>query len=116
MKRSLFVALSLVVLSLLVRPLHAQDKKSKPQTASGIVKSVSSNSLTISSGGKDMTFSIDTNTKVLGKGLSTKSKKTAGKLPTAEAVSVNDQVMVNYQAMSGNLHASVVHITAKAKQ
>ena len=114
MKRLLFVAFSLVALSLLVHPLHAQAKK--PMTASGTVKSVSSNSLTITIAGKDMTFSMDPNTKIVGKGLTTKSKKTGGRLPPAEAVSVNDQVTVNYQDVSGNLRAAQVQITAKAKK
>jgi hypothetical protein len=119
MKRLLLVAFSLVALSLLVQPLHAQAKKAagKSQTASGTVKSVSASSLTITAaGGKDMTFSIDAATKIVGKGLTTKSKTTGGKLPPSEAVSVNDQVTVSYQDMSGSMHASEVHVTAKGKK
>lgn len=115
MKRLLFVAVSIVVLCMLAQPvaLHAQAK-GKSMNATGMVKSVSGDSLTISGpGGKDMTFMIDSNTKFVGKGLSTK-KRTQGKLTVSEAVAADDRVMVSYTGMEGSMHASNVKILNKS--
>ena len=119
MKRFLFVALSVVALGILVQPaaLQAQGKakaeKAKTMNASGTVKSVSGNSLTITAaGGKDMSFSIDNTTKFVGKGLSTKTAQ-KGKLTATDAVGMNDRVTVTYHDMAGSMHAATVQITTK---
>jgi hypothetical protein len=115
MKQLLFVALIVFGLCAVAQPvaLHAQAMKSttKAMTAAGTVKSVSATSLTVTSGGKDMTFTIDSSTKFIGKGLGTKAK--AGKLTATDAVAANDSVSVAYHDMSGMLHAASVRVTAK---
>ena len=85
------------------------------KTASGTVKSVSAGSLVISEGGKDMTFTVDKDTKVVGKGLGTKGAASGGKLAITDAVSSGDMVSVTYHDMGGTMHAATVRVTPKAK-
>src|SRR5215475_11052286 len=104
MKRLVFLAILTVVVSLLVQPLHAQEKgKTKPMTAMGTVKAVTNNSVTITASGKEMNFTIDPQTTFIGKGLSTKTRE-KGKMTATDSVGVNDQVRVSYNETSGNLH------------
>jgi hypothetical protein len=115
MKRLVLVALSVLGLSVAAQPIavHAQKAASgKTMTASGPVKAVSGTSLTVTSGGKDMTFTIDGSTKFVGKGLSTKSA--AGKLTATDAVGMGDRVTVSYHDMGGTMHAANVRITSKS--
>jgi|ERR687887_249401 hypothetical protein len=114
MKRLLLVALSIAGLCIASPAVAAQAKgqtKAKTMTASGTVKSVSADSLTITSGGKDMTFAVDNNTKFVGKGLGAKSKEKSGKMTASEAVAANDQVSVSYHEMGGTMHAASVRVT-----
>src|SRR5712691_7770711 len=93
MKRLILVALSILGLSVAAQPIavHAQKAAtSKTMTASGPVKAVSGTSLTVTSGGKDMTFTVDGSTKFVGKGLSTKSA--GGKITATDAVNMGDRV------------------------
>src|SRR5689334_10790073 len=113
MKRLLIIALS--AFALCIAPTaHAQSKQSgKAMNASGAVKSVSGSSLVVTAaGGKDMTFSIDSSTKFVGKGLGTKSK--GGKLTPTDAVHEGDHVSVSYHDVGGTMHAASVRVTAKA--
>ena len=115
MKRLVLVALSvlgLAVASQSAALAQAGKAAGKTMTASGMVKSVSATSLTVSSGGKDMTFTVDSSTKFVGKGLSTKSK--GQKLAVTDAVAMNDQVRVTYHDMGGTMHAANVRITSKS--
>src|SRR5215212_9058743 len=91
MKHFTIVVLSALALSVAAQPnlVQAQAKKAsagKSMSANGTVKSVSGSSLVVSSGGKDMTFTLDTSTKFTGKGLSTKSKAAGGAIAATEAV------------------------------
>jgi hypothetical protein len=116
MKRLLLIV-SVFALSSLIQPasLHAQAKtKAKTMSAIGMVKSVSGSSLTITAaGGKEMTFTVDEETKFVGKGLSTMAKK-KGTLTATDAVGMNDRVSVSYQDMSGAMHATNVRVMNKA--
>jgi hypothetical protein len=95
--------------------LHAQTKaKAKSMSANGTVKSVSGDSLVITSGGKDMTFTVDGTTKFVGKGLSTKTREKGGKMMASDAVGSGDMVSVTYHDMGGAMHAASVRITTKA--
>ena len=111
MKR-LLIALS--VLALCAAPAAAAQAqgKAKTMTASGTVKSVSGNSLTVTAaGGKDMTFAVDNSTKFVGKGLGTKSKE--GNLTATDAVAAGDHVSVTYHDMGGTMHAANVRVVSK---
>ena len=117
MKRLFAVALTVLGLSVAAQgvAVHAQEaqaKKGKSMAASGTVKSVTGTSLVISSGGKDMTFTVDGTTKFVGKGLGTKAR--TGKLTAPDAVGADDAVSVTYHDMGGTMHAASVRITNKA--
>ena len=115
MKGLLFVSLWVVVLCIVVQPtaLRAQGQ-AKIMSATGTVKSVSGNSLTISAaGGKEMSFAVDSTTKFVGKGLGTKQAK-QGKLTAPDVVAINDRVTVQYSDIGGTMRASNVRVTSKA--
>lgn len=114
MKRMIFVALSVLGLSIAAQPVavHAQKGASKAVTAAGVVKSVTTEALTVTSGGKDWTFKVDGTTKFIGRGLGTKAA--SGKIMATDAVAMNDQVRVTYHDMGGGvMHAATVRVTAK---
>jgi len=112
MKRMLMMVLAVGALCVgQAAGLEAQAK-AKAMTTSGTVKAVSGNSLTVTTGAKDMTFTLDSSTKFVGKGLGTKAK--AGPVSASDAVAMGDHVKVTYHDMGGTLHAANVSITAKA--
>jgi hypothetical protein len=86
----------------------------KAMNAEGMVKSVSASSLTINTGKQDMTFDIDSSTRVVAKGAGTKTAeaKQAGKgVSITDVVHDKDRVRVAYQDMGGGkLHASAVRV------
>jgi len=118
MKHFTIVVLSALALCIAAQPtvVQAQAKKAsgKSMSASGTVKSVSGSSLVVSSGGKDMTFTLDSSTKFTGKGLSTKSKAAGGSIASTDAVHEGDMVSVSYHDMGGTMHAASVRVTSAA--
>jgi len=113
MKHSTIVALSILALSVAAQPvtLHAQKASAaKAMSASGVVKSVSGSSLVVTSGGKDLTFTIDSSTKFTGKGLGTKTKEAGGGIAATDAVHQGDNVSVSYHDMGGTMHAAAVRV------
>ena len=115
MKHFTIVALSVLALCIAAQPVavHAQ-KGGKTMTASGTVKSVSGTSLVVTGDGKDWTFAMDSSTKFVGKGLSTKSK--GAPMSATDAVHTGDKVTVSYHDMGGTMHAANVRITASMKK
>jgi len=87
------------------------------KTAHGTVKDVSASSLTITNAGKDMTFVIDEKTRVVGPGMSTATKDTAGKAPITDLIKAGEYVTVTYHDMGGGtLHAATVRATTPVKK
>ncbi len=89
------------------------------KTSNGTVKSVTPTSLSISGsagGGAtfDQMFTIDTKTKVIGKGAGTAAAAKGGKIAITDLVATGDRVSVSYHDMAGTLHASEVRVTMKA--
>ena len=85
--------------------------------SNGTVQSVSATSMTINgssgAGAKfTQTFTIDTNTKVVGKGAGTATK--GAKVAITNLVGTGDQVAVSYHMMGTDLHASSVRVMNKA--
>lgn len=111
MTRTILVALTVFGLSIAAQPItaHAQKAAAKASTVAGTAKSVTTESLVVSSAGKDMTFHVDGTTKFIAKGLSTKSAK--GKIMATDAVSPGDMVRVTYHDMGGTMHAATVRVT-----
>ena len=113
MKRLVMIAVA--VSALCVGQAVGLDAQAKAKTmnASGTVKAVTGNSLTVTAAdGKDLAFTIDNTTKFVGKGLGTKAK--AGPITPTDAVAPGDKVKVTYHDMGGTLHAANVNITTKA--
>jgi hypothetical protein len=82
--------------------------------AAGKVKSVADGSLTITSRGKDLNFSVDPSTKVLGKGAGTKTKAAGGRTTITNLVSTGDTVSVSYRETGATMQATSVRVTVKA--
>ena len=102
-------AAALVVLGLVAAPLHAADKT---MTAKGTVKTVAADSLTITdSAGKDWTFKVDTNTKVVASGGSHKTAdtKAMGKTPL-----ITDEVKAG--AASASMHQAHTSVPLERAQ
>jgi hypothetical protein len=83
--------------------------------ASGTVKSVSATSLVVTGGGKDWTFTIDKDSKVVGPGAGTAAAAAGGKAAITDLVGVGDSVTVTYHEMGAMMHAANVRVTAKKK-
>lgn len=90
---------------------------SGPETkvAAGRVKAVSAASLTVTSGGKDMTFSVTRNTRVLGQGAGRATREAGGSIPITGLVSSGDTVSVSYTEAGSTMSASEVRVTVKAR-
>ena len=92
-------------------------EKTKSSTVQGKVTSASGDSLTIAKGSESMTFTVDQTTKVLGKGLTTKSNEKAAqgqKMTLSDTVATGDMVSVTYHEMDGKMHAGTVRVVQKA--
>jgi hypothetical protein len=94
------------------------EAKPSEMVASGTVKSVAANTLTISGsagGGATFTqsFTIDPTTKVVAKGAGTAAAAKGGKLAITEAVGAGDRVSVSYHEGGGGLQASEVRVVMK---
>lgn len=106
-------ALALVPLVAVAAP----DAKST-KTASGSVTAVTADSVTIKSGANELKFAVDKETKLTGKGGSTKmaAAKKEGKegIVVTDMVAVGDRITVKYHDMGGGmLHAAQIRVTAK---
>lgn len=111
--RSLVATGVVVLLGLAVGTATAAESK----TVQGKVTEVTADSVTIAQGSAPMTFVVDATTKIVGKGLTTKTNEKAAKgekLSLKEAVGNDNRVAVTYMEMDGKMHASVIKITQKA--
>jgi hypothetical protein len=85
------------------------------KSASGKVKAVTNNALTVTADGKDMVFNISADTNVQARGAGTQARQAGGRLAITDLVSVGDTVQVNYKEAGSTLNASDVRITIKAR-
>jgi len=91
----------------------------KDQTTSGTVTSVSLTSITIGGGAGGgakftRTFAIDSDTKVIGKGVGTAAAAAGGRTSITDLVGNGDRVSISFHAMGEMMHASDVRVTTKA--
>ena len=117
MNRIVRFALALLMTGAVGAALAAQ----KPKTAmvQGKVTAVTNDSLTITHGADTMTFTVDSATKLIGKGIGTMaSQKKAKNEPftITDGVATDDLVKVTYHDMEGKMHASQVTIVQKNLQ
>ena len=87
--------------------------------SSGKVTAVAADSMSISgtSGGGasfSQTFTIDSKTKVTGKGAGTAAAAKGGKVVVTDIVHTGDTVSVSFHDMGGTLHAASITVTMKA--
>ncbi len=103
-------------LVLLVSALgYAGEGKAAAKEVTGTVKSVSGSEFTVTSGGKDVTFTVDNKeTQVIAKGGAHKfdKLKADGKPAViSEFLSPNQNVSVKYFERDGKMIAKEVHVT-----
>ena len=118
MKVHLAIALAMVVFAA-GTTLAEQSKKSL--RAAGRVDAVTQDSITIVIGGRDkMTFVVDDATKVIGRGLGTKTQaiKAEGRSATIpDLVKPSDNVVVAYvEEGGGKLRATEINVRLVTKQ
>ena len=110
------IAVVVALLFCLASAMPAQEPK-KTMRATGRVVAIAPDSITIKPGNTNLTFAVDASTKVVGKGVGTKTQalKTANKSPQiADLLEENDSVTVAYHDLGdGKLHALRIDIRAK---
>jgi hypothetical protein len=89
------------------------------KSSNGTVQSVSPTSMTISgssgAGAKfTQTFTIDADTKVIGKGAGTAAAAKGGKIAATDVVTNGDHVSVSFHPVGEKLHASEIRVMSKA--
>lgn len=97
----------------------AQSGSAKTLKTNGRVTAITADSITIRPGMETMTFIVDKDTKVIGKGVGTKTRALeAAKKPVTitELVEEVDSVVVKYQDLSGKLHAREIDIKVKRQR
>jgi hypothetical protein len=104
------LAFALVALPAAVSPGAEAKNQLLPN---GTVKSVSATSLVVTTLGKDVTFTVDPKTKVVGKGVGTKSAARGGKPTIVDLLKEGDRVTVTYRDMGGTMRASTIEVAAR---
>ena len=97
----------------------SSEPKPSEMISSGVVKSLTDNSVTISGssgGGAKFTqsFNVDGTTRVVAKGGGTAAAANGGKLALSKIVSEGDRVSVSYHEAGTSLMASQIRVTLKA--
>jgi hypothetical protein len=111
------LALGLIVLLSFAGSTFAQSSN-KPLRAAGRVDAVTRESLTLVAGSEKITVLVDRDTKVVGRGLGTKTRtmKAEGGAPSlADLVKPSDSVVVTYVESDGKLRATEVNVRATNK-
>jgi Domain of unknown function (DUF5666) len=91
--------------------------KPKSGSASGTVASMTGTSLTVKTSSGEQTFNVNSKTKIIGTGLSTKANEAAAagkKQVLSDTVGVGDTVSVSYHEVGGAKEASEVRVRQKA--
>jgi hypothetical protein len=108
--RLVIVAVALQILTWPVATATARDKLA----ANVMVKAVSATSLTATAGGKETTFNIDSKTRVIGKGVGTRSAAKGGKATAADLIDEGDRVTVRYAESGSSLLATRIDVVARS--
>lgn len=110
------VRLMLVLVCCFTAATSAQQSQ-KSMHATGRVDTVAADSIAINTGRTSLTFAVDTSTRVVGKGVGTKSRemKAQGKSTSlTDLVEQYDNVIVEYHdAGDGKLRATRIDIRSK---
>jgi hypothetical protein len=109
MKRFLLLVAALFAFTLAAAPDAVAQKAAKKQLlANATVKSLSASSLTVTANGADSTFAIDAKTRVVGKGVGTKSAAKGGKASIADLLKEGDHVTVTYTGSGSAMQATLI--------
>jgi hypothetical protein len=95
----------------------AVSEESTGGSARGSVAAITGSSVTIKSGDRDWTFTVDPKTRVVGQGLGTITRqfKEQGKSPTiTDLIGLNDQVTVYFKDAAGEKRANEIRVMQKA--
>lgn len=115
MRRSFLVAIPVLMLSI---PAWAPSLRADDKTATGTVTAMSSDSVTVKAGDKDLKFMVDGKTVVEARGAGRKAAaaKQAGNTgpKLSEVVKVGEPVEVSYSDAGGMLHASRIRAITSA--
>ncbi len=84
--------------------------------ANGKVKSVGAASLVVTENGKDLTFAVDKDTLVVGKGVGTATGRAGGSIAFTKLVGVGDEVSVSYAGTGQAMRATEVRIIVNANR
>jgi hypothetical protein len=98
---------------LLIAGLSFAQEKMAAKEASGTVKSIAVDSITITDHGKDMTFVVDNDTSVVAKGATHKmmNAKEAGKsTKITDFVMDKQSVGVKYEEKDGKMYAKEIRV------
>ena len=109
------VARILSILAVMTIGLAAVSSAADPKPgmlANAVVKEVSGSSVIVTADAKDTTFAVDAKTKVVGKGIGTKSKAKGGKATISDLLVAGDRVTVKYQTMGTMMHAMGIEVTS----
>ena len=85
-----------------------------PTIANGKVKSVTAASLVVTDNGKDLTFAVDKDTRVVARGAGTATQAAGGNIAFTKLVNVGDTVSVSYAGAGPAMRATEVRITVSA--
>jgi hypothetical protein len=98
-------------------PAEAATKEAG-KSVSGTAGSVAANMITVSSGGQDFSFAVNSATKVIGRGASTAAaaKKQKGEATAlTDFVGTGDTVLVSFSGSGTGMTATEIRVVAKAK-
>jgi uncharacterized protein DUF5666 len=108
-------AVVVIALSALAAPgAAAQGKVKNLLLPNATVKSVSATALVVLSLGMESTFTVDTTTQVVGKGIGTRSKAKGDKPTVADLLAQGDRVTVTYHEAGGTMRATKIEVSKSA--
>jgi hypothetical protein len=110
----MFEKVALLAVGLLfISGVALADAKKETKVASGTVKEVQADSLTIQQGAAEFRFAVSDTTKVVAKGASTKTakaKKEGKSLTVSDLIQTDQRVMVRYEEDGEELKAVEVRL------
>jgi hypothetical protein len=108
MRNLALFAVALFAFTLVAAPQLSAQKPKKQMVSNAAIKSISASSLTVTAEGKDHTFTVDSTTKVIGKGVGTASAAKGGKATITDLLKEGDRVTVTYTGSAAAMHATQI--------